>query len=171
MKKDSFLSNFLPDFWFLKKVTCNPSTHRHTYHHHHHTSRTIYSRFGEVEMSFLSWWSATESAIHLAVSSQLSQTKNSEPWEGLKIQRGGKFYIFEEEGKVFILAKIWSGNRAPRRPPATSFSTALPLHMRDPGNPKKFVALKMCPIASIAVMWILHWIHQSFFQFAQNLNQ
>ena len=69
-----FLSNFLPDFWFLKKVTCNPSTHRHTYHHHHHTSRTIYSRFGEVEMSFLSWWSATESAIHLAVSSQLSQT-------------------------------------------------------------------------------------------------
>ena len=103
-------------FGSWKKVTCNPSTHRHTYHHHHHTSRTIYSRFGEVEMSFLSWWSATESAIHLAVSSQLSQTKNSEPWEGLKIQWGGSFIFSKKKGKFLFLPKFGVAIEPPAAP-------------------------------------------------------
>ena len=52
---------------------------------------------------------------------------------------------FDEKGFV----KTWRGNRPP--PPMVPKALIL-LHMRDPGNPKKFVALKMCPIASIAVM-------------------
>ena len=55
--------------------------------------------------------------------------------------------------QVLLMKKVLSkpGGAIDPLPPMVPKALIL-LHMRDPGNPKKFVALKMCPIASIAVM-------------------